>query len=1388
MPLLNKQSFEPRSLPNGIVQDTQLYYCKATKELFLNHEEYFTRMMMLNTTVWSCSLTRKSNLTYFEAIKSEQEAETELLNFPESLERPILFIVQKFTNRGRFEELVNDVYHIMKDRYFTNEEVYYTERNRKLLAQIITSYTVEEQQEIKTEPDVKEPVLLPADAYRYTIKILGIDSMTENMFRENVTHDNLFRSKNIGARHKIRLLLKNCCYLPPDGDRYTVRDRFIEKVSQMWWSDVMSGTEPVCPQTPVQQRGRVPNLLIPGLSRTQNRKKKNENDDNNAATPRRRGRPPQTPEQRALKEKRRQFQRRSEAGIEPEIDEFIISQSGALTLTVSQLSASSAKKKVRKSSASLKNGKKKAKIQEQQEDLDFYFNEARRLGVDISGLEQDERLLSPKIVANFKRKVREEKEAEKELMKEERKRKIKEKAAYNKKREDLICNDLKPMPKFPALELPSWMTNEEFEDYLFILQFFSSFKDILPLKEIRGSESVLLSDVILAIRCGDPQSSPFADLMRVLLSIRTDITDEEDGDEADINNREEMYLINTQNCDPINLAHGDSIKEISDLHQKIRKIYGKSVRHLPVDWMTLTEVLRLIFATSGYYTGISTHRHRLYARGNFRGYEDPAYELRMRRPDIISKLRTQTVFDLEPSERMEIVKAIIYQLLTYSKLRGYLEKSQNDLNELKKEQKKLKTWDAGQEGEANAARLVLELDTLDFEKKESPVVKIVKSHIKAHNEGRRYDKNDLDTILLDSVPYSSLTLDEIIAARELQKAEVKIKLDIMSSKTFAMHCKVSDIRLGSDRAYRRYIVMENISAILVENPTTTELCINCDEPSRIDDENNLREDEKNEVFLCSGQLATCLVHGLQRNNRYRWCYIESRDQFQQLLNSLNPRGNREIELLEYLNEYRLNLLNVIEKTEQLKREKCWEENLMTNIPDPADTYNIDWDTEMRDLLLDFEEKLDQGLMGSIEKVFKINRSSWRESLRDNGDVVKLLEDNNEVFDQNIIDIQSVSEVSTVKKLAIAFFMIVRSINLKFIKPPYISPTKDERGNLKPSELFNRWQSSLLQCESHSALSLFITTFEGAIKWDKSRLQGKCKSCRRKAFANELVLCTECDSCYHLKCAKVDLKLDQVISDYMCIACKAHKRKLENEARRKNVSKTEDSLLASMSIDEHDSATEVIDEASTSSLSVTKTASGRSVKKIHYLEVHEGLNLKARKSNEVLMSSTPFERAHRNEPVKVLDHDTNRDSIQEDEHDSDGENTRKRKLPSKRSLTAKNNDSPRVIIPKEKEKMSAIEQLLKEAMRQECSWPFLQPVDVKEVPDYYDVIKRPMDLRTMMNKIKQRVYNKPAEVGSDFRLLLSNCETYNETESEIYQLSKQLDSFVTTRLDNIIGSR
>ncbi|OJT07920.1 Transcriptional activator spt7 [Trametes pubescens] len=59
--------------------------------------------------------------------------------------------------------------------------------------------------------------------------------------------------------------------------------------------------------------------------------------------------------------------------------------------------------------------------------------------------------------------------------------------------------------------------------------------------------------------------------------------------------------------------------------------------------------------------------------------------------------------------------------------------------------------------------------------------------------------------------------------------------------------------------------------------------------------------------------------------------------------------------------------------------------------------------------------------------------------------------------------------------------------------------------------------------------------------------------------------------------------------------------------------------------------------------------------------------------------------------------------------------------------------------------------------------FLKPVSKTEVPDYYDIISTPMDLQTMLKKVKQRQYKSKKEFKDDLDLIWSNCFTYNATE-------------------------
>ncbi|KAF9804318.1 hypothetical protein SFRURICE_011933 [Spodoptera frugiperda] len=64
---------------------------------------------------------------------------------------------------------------------------------------------------------------------------------------------------------------------------------------------------------------------------------------------------------------------------------------------------------------------------------------------------------------------------------------------------------------------------------------------------------------------------------------------------------------------------------------------------------------------------------------------------------------------------------------------------------------------------------------------------------------------------------------------------------------------------------------------------------------------------------------------------------------------------------------------------------------------------------------------------------------------------------------------------------------------------------------------------------------------------------------------------------------------------------------------------------------------------------------------------------------------------------------------------------------------------------------------KEGVKNHTSaWPFLKPVDKAEVPDYYDHIKYPMDLRTMVDRLKARYYVSKRLFIADMTRIFTNC--------------------------------
>lgn len=61
---------------------------------------------------------------------------------------------------------------------------------------------------------------------------------------------------------------------------------------------------------------------------------------------------------------------------------------------------------------------------------------------------------------------------------------------------------------------------------------------------------------------------------------------------------------------------------------------------------------------------------------------------------------------------------------------------------------------------------------------------------------------------------------------------------------------------------------------------------------------------------------------------------------------------------------------------------------------------------------------------------------------------------------------------------------------------------------------------------------------------------------------------------------------------------------------------------------------------------------------------------------------------------------------------------------------------------------------------EDAWPFCDPVDEATAPNYYEQIKRPMDLTRMEEKLDAGRYKTFGQFRADFQLIVDNCRKYN----------------------------
>jgi len=84
-------------------------------------------------------------------------------------------------------------------------------------------------------------------------------------------------------------------------------------------------------------------------------------------------------------------------------------------------------------------------------------------------------------------------------------------------------------------------------------------------------------------------------------------------------------------------------------------------------------------------------------------------------------------------------------------------------------------------------------------------------------------------------------------------------------------------------------------------------------------------------------------------------------------------------------------------------------------------------------------------------------------------------------------------------------------------------------------------------------------------------------------------------------------------------------------------------------------------------------------------------------------------------------------------------------------------------------------LLKGLQSHQHGWVFNNPVDPLELglPDYFEIVKKPMDLGTVSKKLDNGAYHFISDFATDVKLTFDNAMAYNEEGSVVHDMAKEL---------------
>ncbi|TGZ68700.1 hypothetical protein CRM22_004119 [Opisthorchis felineus] len=295
----------------------------------------------------------------------------------------------------------------------------------------------------------------------------------------------------------------------------------------------------------------------------------------------------------------------------------------------------------------------------------------------------------------------------------------------------------------------------------------------------------------------------------------------------------------------------------------------------------------------------------------------------------------------------------------------------------------------------------------------------------------------------------------------------------------------------------------------------------------------------------------------------------------------------------------------------------------------------------------------------------------------------------------------------------------------------------------------------------------------------------CLVCAEATSSSELVHCTNCPNAFHLSCHNPPLRHPPRGDVWLCTSCRTSGRKnnfLGPKYLPRNKRRTQ--YLASCGLPR--SAVEASGDDDIAVHPSTRISRSSSTRKL-ISTWRDQETTEVDESDTELDTETPGRPRRSKRSISVRKRSTGARSIRQ---------TKRRRLDSSASSEASSASSsesePRVESTRKSkvDVRACVTRILNAIYRHKCAWPFREPVDREEVPDYYEIITDPVDLGMVRAWISNGRYDAadPKEglrnFACDLGTMFYNAELYNAADSDVWIAGSQLEQFVKNQFSQL----